>query len=51
MVDTNGLPVHLALTLGEAHDHRLCSGLLSALLPQNVFIAAPRWRGLKNVLL
>jgi transposase len=34
VVDTNGLPVHLALTPGEAHDNRLCSVLLSALLPQ-----------------
>jgi transposase len=25
VVDTNGLPVHLALTPGEAHDNRLCS--------------------------
>jgi transposase len=33
VVDTNGLPVHLALTPGEAHDNRLCSVLLSALLP------------------
>ena len=33
VVDTNGLPVHLALTLGEAHDNRLCSVLLGALLP------------------
>src|SRR4051812_46318382 len=24
VVDTNGLPVHLALTPGEAHDNRLC---------------------------
>lgn len=51
MVDTNGLPVHLALKPGEAHDNWLCSVLLSALLHQNVFIAAPQWRGLKNVLL
>jgi len=34
VVDTNGLPVHLALTPGEAHDNRLCSVLLSALLPK-----------------
>jgi transposase len=27
VVDTNGLPVHLALTPGEAHDNRLCSVL------------------------
>jgi transposase len=32
VVDTNGLPVHLALTPGEAHDNRVCSVLLSALL-------------------
>jgi transposase len=32
-VDANGLPVHLALTPGEAHDNRLCSVLLCALLP------------------
>jgi hypothetical protein len=31
VVDTKGLPVHLALTPGEAHDNRLCSVLLSAL--------------------
>jgi transposase len=30
VVDTNGLPVHLALTRGEAHDNRQCSVLLSA---------------------
>jgi transposase len=36
VVDANGLPVHLALTPGEAHDNRLCSALLSALLPQTV---------------
>ena len=34
VVDTNGLSVHLALTPGEAHDNRLCSVLLSALLPE-----------------
>jgi transposase len=38
-VDTNGLPVHLALTPGEAHDNRLCSVLLSALLPQTMLLA------------
>src|SRR6202166_5160388 len=31
VVDANGLPVHLALTPGEAHDNRLCSVLLSVL--------------------
>ena len=38
VVDTNGLPVHLALTPGEAQD-RLCSVLLSALLPQTMLLA------------
>jgi transposase len=31
VVDTNGLPVRLALTPGEAHDNRLAFALLSAL--------------------
>src|SRR6476620_9836019 len=39
VVDTNGLPVHLALTPGEAHDNRLCSVLLSALLRQTMLLA------------
>jgi transposase len=39
VVDTNGLPVHLALTPGEAHDNRLCSVLLSALRPQTMLLA------------
>ena len=39
VVDTNGLPVHLALTPAEAHDNRLCSVLLGALLPQTMLIA------------
>ena len=39
VVDTNGLPVHLALTPGEAHDNRLCSVLLSASLPQTMLLA------------
>jgi transposase len=39
VVNTNGLPVHLALTPGEAHDNRLCSVLLSALLPQTMLLA------------
>jgi len=39
VVDTNGLPVHLALTPGEAHDNRLCSVLLCALLPQTMLLA------------
>ncbi len=39
VVDANGLSVHLALTPGEAHDNRLCSALLSALLPQTMLLA------------
>jgi transposase len=39
VVDTNGLPIHLALTPGETHDNRLCSVLLSALLPQTMLLA------------
>jgi len=39
VVDTNGLPVHLALTPGEAHDNRLCAVLLCALLPQTMLLA------------
>ena len=39
VVDTRGLPVHLALTPGEAHDNRLCSSLLKALLPQTMLLA------------
>ncbi len=31
VVDTNGLPVRLALTAGEAHDNRLAGKLLSRL--------------------
>ena len=31
VVDTNGLPVRLGLTAGEAHDNRLAMGLLSRL--------------------
>jgi Transposase DDE domain len=36
---STGLPVHLALTPGEAHGNRLCSVLLSALLPQTMLLA------------
>jgi len=39
VVDTNGLPVHLALTPGEAHDNRLCSVLLGALHPKSMLLA------------
>ena len=42
VVDTNGLPVHLALTPGEAHDNRLCSVLLSALLLHHDLAAIAR---------
>jgi transposase len=38
VVDTNGLPVHLALTPGEAHDNRLCSVLLGALHPKSMLL-------------
>src|SRR5262245_604679 len=31
LVDTNGLPIQLALTAGEAHDNRLAGNLLSRL--------------------
>jgi hypothetical protein len=31
-LDTNGLPVRLALTAGEAHDNRLAGKLLSRLI-------------------
>jgi hypothetical protein len=39
MVDTNALPIYLALTPGEAHDNQLYSTLLSALLPQTLLLA------------
>lgn len=39
VVDTNGLPVHLALASGETHDNRLCTVLLSALLPPTMLLA------------
>src|SRR5499427_4156570 len=39
VVDSNGLPIRLALTPGETHDNRLCSALLSALLPQTMLLA------------
>ena len=38
VVDTNGLPIHLALTPGEAYDNRLCSILLSDLPPQTMLL-------------
>jgi transposase len=39
VVDSNGLPIRLALMPGETHDNRLCSALLSALLPQTMLLA------------
>jgi len=39
MVDTNGLPVRLALTAGEAHDNRLAGRLLSRLKSGTMLLA------------
>ena len=39
LVDTNGLPVRLALTPGEAHDNRLARKLLSGLKPGSMLLA------------
>jgi transposase len=39
VVDTNGLPVQLGLTPGEAHDNRLCSVLLTELRPRTMLLA------------
>jgi len=39
VVDTDGLPVRLGLTAGEAHDNRLCSILLSELQPKTMLLA------------
>jgi transposase len=39
VVDTNGLPVRLALTAGEAHDNRLAGGLLSRLKSRSMLLA------------
>jgi transposase len=38
-VDGNGLPVQIGLTAGEAHDNRLCTGLLSGLRHQALLLA------------
>jgi len=38
-VDTDGLPVRLALTTGEAHDRRLASKLFSRLKPKTMVLA------------
>src|ERR1700738_2682015 len=39
VVDTNGLPVRLALTAGEAHDNRLAGSLLSRLKSGSLLLA------------
>jgi transposase len=39
VVDTNGLPVRLALTKGEAHDNRLAGKLLSRLKSGSMLLA------------
>jgi transposase len=39
VVDTNRLPVRLALSAGEAHDNRLASGLLSRLKSGSMLLA------------
>jgi hypothetical protein len=38
-VDTNGLPVRLGLTAGEAHDNRLALSLLSRLKSGSMLLA------------
>ena len=42
LVDTNGLPVRLALTAGEAHDNRLAGKLLSRLKSGTMLLADVR---------
>jgi len=39
VVDTNGLPVRLALTAGEAHDNRLAGSPLSRLKAGSMLLA------------
>src|SRR3954466_10997261 len=39
LVDTNGLPVRLALTAGEAHDNRLAGKVLSRLKSGTMLLA------------
>jgi transposase len=39
VVDTNGLPVRLVLTAGEAHDNRLAGKLLSRLTSETMLLA------------
>src|SRR3954471_19734588 len=38
-VDTNGMPIRLALTTGEAHDNRLAAKLLSRLKTGSMVLA------------
>ncbi len=40
VVDTNGLPIRLALTAGEAHDNRLAGKVLSRLKSGTMLLAA-----------
>ena len=42
VVDSNGLPVRLALTTGEAHDNRLAAKLLSRLQVGSNALGRPR---------
>jgi transposase len=39
LIDTNGLPVRLALSAGEAHDNRLADKLLSRLKSGSILLA------------
>lgn len=39
VVDTNGLPMRLALTAGEAHDNRLADKLLSRPMAETMLLA------------
>ncbi len=39
VVDTNGLPVRVALTAGEVHDNRLAGKLLSRLKSKTMLLA------------
>jgi hypothetical protein len=38
-VDANGLPLHLGLSPGEAHDNRLCPVVLAGLQPKTTVLA------------
>jgi hypothetical protein len=48
VVDSNGLPVRLALTAGEAHDNRLAAKLLSGLKSRAMLIVDMTPTGLEN---